>query len=231
MSEAEATPLQVGILLFPGYEPLDAIGPAQVFWTLASVRPYVPPFREVEVHLVAATTDPVVAAYGFTVHPTTSFETCPALDVLIVAGGSGGGDGAEATRAVGSGTESHFGRHYYWTHEPTLEFVRRQDAGTTITASVCTGAFILAGAGLLAGHRATTHWMARDELLTRMTERDEPFVLANERVVDDGHIVSAGGVSSGIALGFHVVERLFGTEVRDAVYLGIEMETPAGNLV
>jgi cyclohexyl-isocyanide hydratase len=223
MSDTNAQPippLQVGILLFPGYEPLDAIGPAQVFWTLASVRPYVPSFPEVEVHLVAATIEPVVAAYGFTVHPTTTFDACPALDVLIVPGGSGGGV-----------DDDHFGRHYYWKHEATLDFVRRQDAGTTLTASVCTGAFILAGAGLLAGRRAATHWMAREELVARMVERDEPFELINERVVDDGDVVTAGGVSSGIALGFHLVERLFGREVRDAVYLGIEMETPAGSPV
>ena len=221
MSDTTVRPLQVGILLFPGYEPLDALGPAQVFWTLGTIRKYVAPFREVDVHLVAETIDPVVAAYGFTAHPTTTYADCPALDVLIVPGGSGGT--AKDTDLLG--------RRYYWTHEPTLEFLQRQDAGTEITASVCTGAFILAGAGLLSGCRATTHWRSRDELVTRMAERNEPFELVNERVVDDGRIVTAGGVSSGIALGFHLVERLFGKEVRDVVYVAIEMETPAGTLV
>jgi cyclohexyl-isocyanide hydratase len=197
-------PLRVAVLLFPGFEPLDAIGPAQVFWTLSSVRPFVAPFRPVEVYLAAATDEPVEGGYGFTVHPTVSFADCPALDVLVVPGGSGGEDDDES---------AHWGRRFYWSHQPTLDFITEQDAGAEITASVCTG-------------RGNTHWVARDELVARMAERGEPFELVTDRVVDDGHIVTAGGVSSGIALGFHLVERLLGKAVRDAVYLGIEMETP-----
>lgn len=219
----DVRPLHVGVLLFPGFEPLDAVGPAQVFWTIDSVRPYVEPFRPVEVHLVAETLEPVEGAYGFIVHPTVSFASCPPLDVLVVAGGSGG--------VVEDDEDAHTGRRFYWKHEPTLEFVRRQDAGTEVTASVCTGSFILAGAGVLAGCRGTTHWMARDELVARMAERGEAFELVVERVVDDGHVVTAGGVSSGLALAFHLVERLLGEAVRDAVYLGIEMETPEASPV
>ena len=93
-------------------------------------------------------------------------------------------------------------------------------------ASVCTGTFILAGAGRLAGRRATTHWRAREGLVDAMAERGEPFELVEARVVDDGDLVTAGGVSSGIDLALHLAGRFFGGDVRKAAALFIEHETP-----
>jgi cyclohexyl-isocyanide hydratase len=205
---------QLGVLLFGDAEPLDAIGPAQVLWTLGAVRRYLPPFPPVDVHLVAEHAGPVGLAHGLVVHATTSYDDCPPLDALIVPGGSGDEEQTDA------------GRRFHDRYEPTLAFVRRQAAHASITASVCTGSFILAGAGLLAGRRAATHWTARDELVARMAERGEPFELVIERVVDDGPVVTGGGVSSGIDVALHLVSRLFGDQVRDAVALGIEVETP-----
>jgi transcriptional regulator GlxA family with amidase domain len=206
-------PLHIGVLLFEDVEPLDAVGPAQVFWSLGSARRYIEPFRATEVHLVAETTDPVRFGHGMVVHPAYDYDTAPALDVLIVPGGSG----AEREVDDGPGT---FGRRFQAQHEPTLAFVRRQAAHAEVVASVCTGA------GLLDGHRGNTHWSARDELVRTMEDRGESFVLEVARVVDDGAIVTAGGVSSGIDLGLHLVERFLGPEPRRAAAAIIEQETP-----
>jgi cyclohexyl-isocyanide hydratase len=207
----------LGVLLFRGAEPLDALGPAQVLWTLDAVRPYVPDFPDTVVHLVAEEPGPITLGYGLVVEATTGFAGCPPLDVLVVPGGSGGEEDDGTAR---------WGRRYYERDEPTLAFIRRQAETATITASVCTGAFLLAGAGLLAGRRGITHWMSRDELVEKMIGRGEDFTLEIARVVDEGPVITAGGVTSGIDLGLHVVDRLFGKEVRDAVAMGIELETP-----
>jgi len=210
-------PLRVGVLLFDGVEPLDAIGPAQVFWSLDSARRAVEPFRPIEVLLVAETMAPVTAGYGLVIHPTVDYVTCPQLDVLIVPGGTGGEDD-DATARIGRRFQSH--------HPATLSFIQAQDARTEVTASVCTGTFILAGAGLMANRRGNTHWYSRDELVGFIRARGEAFELVTERVVDDGHVVTAGGVSSGIELALHLVGRLLGDVVRTAVHAIIERETP-----
>jgi cyclohexyl-isocyanide hydratase len=212
-----AGPVHLGVLLFTGVEPLDAIGPAQTFWVLDEIRPYLAPFAPTEVHLIAEAAGPVTMGYGAVLHATTSYDDCPPLDVLVVPGGTGGEDHDAGAR---------WGRRYYERHEPTTAFVARQGAQATVAASVCTGAFLLAAAGLLAGRRATTHWMSRDELVARMAGRGEDFSLEVARVVEDGPVVTAGGVSSGIDLGLQVVGRLFGKDVRDAAALAIEVETP-----
>jgi cyclohexyl-isocyanide hydratase len=207
----------LGVLLFPGAEPLDALGPAQVFWTLGEVRAHVPAFAPTQVHLVAERAGPVELGYGLVVNATVGFADVPALDVLVVPGGSGG-DHEDAT--------ARRGRRFYERHEPTLDLIRRHAATAPITASVCTGAFLLAGAGLLAGRRAATQWAYRDELVAKMAARGEDFTLEPARVVEDGPLVTAGGVSSGIDSTLTVVARLFGKDVRDAVALGIELDTP-----
>jgi cyclohexyl-isocyanide hydratase len=210
-------PTQVGILLYGDVEPLDFVGPAQVFWSLATAHRFDPTIGGVDVHLVAEELEPLVAGHGLVVHPTTTYETCPPLDVLVVPGGTGNEVGETAVPR---------GRVLHSAYEPTLAFVRRQAAQADIVASVCTGTFILAAADLIAGRSANTHWFARDELLTFMAGRGESFELVPERVVDDGDLVTGGGVSSGIALALHLVERLQGPAARSAVELIIESETP-----
>jgi cyclohexyl-isocyanide hydratase len=209
--------VHLGVLLFRGVEPLDAVGPAQTFWVLDAVRPFVAPFAPVRVHLIAEAAGPVTMGYGAVLHATTSYGDCPQLDALVVPGGTGGEDDAVSARS---------GRYFYERDEDTIAFVARQAAGATVAASVCTGAFLLAAAGLLAGRRGTTHWLARDELVARMAERGEDFTLEIARVVDDGPVLTGGGVSSGIDLGLHVVGRLFGKDLRDAAALAIEVDTP-----
>ena len=208
---------RAGVLLFDGFEPLDAIGPAEVLWALprASEVAGVAGLPATEVHLVSESGGPVTAGYGLVVQSTDSYAGCPPLDLLVVPGG-----GADAPQS------STWGVQYFRHHEPTLAFVRRQAEHADVVASVCTGTFILAGSGVLAGHRATTHWRSRQALVEAMAERAEPFELVEARVVDDGDLVTAGGVTSGIELALHLVGRIFGDEYRKAAALDIERETP-----
>jgi transcriptional regulator GlxA family with amidase domain len=216
------TPLRVGILLFDGVEPLDAIGPAQVFWSLSTGRGLVADCPAIEVLLVAETAEPVRAGHGLVVHPNATYADVGALDVLIVPGGSG-----NDPEVVIPSSEPAAGRRYQATHEPTLAFVAAQAASVQITASVCTGTFILGAAGLLDGRRGSTHWSARDELGRFMAARGEAFTIEAERVVDDGDVVTGGGVSSGIDVALHIVDRVLGPACREVAAAIIERETPA----
>ena len=126
----------------------------------------------------------------------------------------------------GSSESETAGRRVEQRNPRTIAFVRDAAEQTQLTASVCTGAFLLAEAGLLEDKRANTHWRYRDELRELMEQRGEPFVLVTERVVWDGDLVTAGGVTSGIDLGLEIVERLLGPKVRALVEQGLEIETP-----
>src|SRR5215212_1955591 len=102
--------------------------------------------------------------------------------------------------------------------EETIYFVRRQSSTARYVTSVCTGAFILGVAGLLKGRRATTHW-AFAELLPLVGATHE-----KARIVKDGNVITAGGVTSGIDFGLSVVAEIAGESVAQAVQLGIEYD-------
>jgi cyclohexyl-isocyanide hydratase len=128
-----------------------------------------------------------------------TFANCPSLDLLCVPGGSYG-----VVRAIGD--------------RETIEFVRRQAGAAKYVTSVCTGAFILGVAGLLKGRRATTHWAFTDLL---------PLVGATHekaRVVRDGNVITAGGVTSGIDFGLTVAAELAGETTAQTIQLGIEYD-------
>jgi putative intracellular protease/amidase len=127
-----------------------------------------------------------------------SYDEVPAPDVLVFPGGYG-------TRALTS-------------DEPTLEWVRRAHASTQFTTSVCTGALVLGAAGLLDGLDATTHWNAMD-LLERYGARP-----VKRRVVEQGKVVTAAGVSAGIDMALVLAARIAGAEVARAIQLAIEYD-------
>ena len=102
--------------------------------------------------------------------------------------------------------------------EPIVEWIRAAHVTTTYTTSVCTGALLLGAAGLLKGRRATTHWLAYDHLRAHGAEPTE------QRVVTDGKVVTAAGVSAGIDLALTLVGRLQGPEAAQAIQLGIEYD-------
>jgi transcriptional regulator GlxA family with amidase domain len=98
------------------------------------------------------------------------------------------------------------------------EWLRAADATSTVTASVCVGSLVLAAAGLLTGRRATTHWLAMDELA------GFGAIPVAERTVIDGKYASAAGVSAGIDLAFSLVGRLAGPIAAQSIQLGIEYD-------
>ena len=100
----------------------------------------------------------------------------------------------------------------------TLAWIRRIHETTTWTTSVCTGSLILAAAGLLRGLRATTHWAVLDEL------REFGATPVSERVVEQGKIITAAGVSAGIDMGLRLVARIAGDDVARGIQLGIEYD-------
>lgn len=185
----------VGVLLFDGVALLDVAGPFEVL-TRARLEPGVESRRREEEALfeaftVAKTKDPVTATGGIVLVPGHSFADAPRVDLLLVPGGFG-------TRPVLQDAE-------------TVEWIRRTAASAKRTASVCTGALLLARAGLLDGRRATTHWGAFG-LLASLAR--DVTVDREARFVDDGVMTSAG-VASGVDLALHIVETLFGRAVAD----------------
>ena len=154
---------------------------------------------ESAMHIVAKSAAPVPSDSGLGLVPTHTFENCPHLDLICVPGGIAG-----VIQAMGD--------------RETIEFVRRQSSTAKYVTSVCTGAFILGVAGLLKGRRATTHW-AFTELLPLVGATHE-----KGRVVKDGNVITAGGVTSGIDFGLRVVAEIAGEDRRSAIQLGIEYD-------
>lgn len=184
----------VGILVFDGVEVLDFAGPFEVF----SRTRLVPgldsrrseesaPFR---VYTVARSMETVRATGDLKIVPHHSFADAPKIDLLVVPGG--------------------FGTRPLMNDVDTIRWIREVAPGSRKVTSVCSGALLLAKAGILEGKRATTHWGALDllESLGGVT------VDRVARVVDDGVITSAG-VASGIDMSFYVVEQLHGRAVAD----------------
>lgn len=149
-----------------------------------------------EVHLVGKDRAPITASTGLTLVPTTTFADCPPLDVLCVPGGAG----VDALL----------------DDEPTLAFLRARATEARFVTSVCTGSLVLAAAGLLAGKKATSHWNAVD-LLARFGAIPTPG-----RIVRDGNVITAGGVTSGIDFGLTVVAELQGQAEAERVQLQLE---------
>jgi transcriptional regulator GlxA family with amidase domain len=189
----------VGILIFNEVEVLDFAGPFEVFSLAAYPENGPKPFR---VTLVAQTKEPVRARNGLRVIPDLDFGDAPEFDILIVPGGYGAEE-----------IEIH--------NQVLLDWLRERAQSVAQLASVCTGALLLAEAGLLNGKKATTHWMDLERL-----RRDYPEVevQSNVKYVDEGRIVTAAGISAGINMSFFLVSRLLGDEVARATARRMEYE-------
>jgi cyclohexyl-isocyanide hydratase len=147
-------------------------------------------------HIVAKTRAPVPSDCGLGLLPTTTFTDCAPLDLICVPGGFG------VSQAIAD--------------KETVEFVRRQGGRAKYVTSVCTGAFVIGVAGLLKGRRATTHWAYTDLL---------PMVGAiheKGRVVQDGNVITGGGVTAGIDFALSLVAELRGREVAERIALMVE---------
>jgi transcriptional regulator GlxA family with amidase domain len=177
-----ATTLNVGIFVYDDVEVLDFAGPFQVFTTAQRVARPATPFATFTV----AAGDEVQARGGLLIAPSYAFGREPHIDVLIVPGGV-------VTDELGK--------------PAVIEWIAAHAAEAQLTASVCTGAFLLAKAGVLDGKRATTHWEDIDDF--RKSFPGIP-IDAEARFVDEGRVVTSAGISAGIDMSLHLVERLAG---------------------
>ncbi|HJY67792.1 MAG TPA: DJ-1/PfpI family protein [Streptosporangiaceae bacterium] len=181
--------MQIAILLYDRFTVLDAVGPYQVLSSL--------PGAEV---LFAAERPGLIADDRGRLHlaADAALADVPRPDVVVVPGGPGQDDQMD--------------------DGPVHEWLRAADQTSTWTTSVCTGSLILAGAGLLNGRRATSHWLALGEL------GQHGAVPVSERVVFDGKYVTAAGVSAGIDMGLALAGQIAGDEAAQAIQLGIEYD-------
>jgi len=181
--------MNIAIVLYDRLTALDAIGPYEVLSRLPGAS----------LSFVAAEAGPVRTDNGMlTLLAEHSLQEAGQPEIVVVPGGPG-----EVTERAGG---------------PVLRWLKEVHETTTWTTSVCTGSLVLAAAGLLAGRRATSHWLAIEELRALGAEP------APERVVFDGKIVTAAGVSAGIDMALALAEAVAGRRVAEAIQLGIEYD-------
>ncbi len=178
-----------GIMLFDDVEVLDFAGPYEVL--VAARRADSDPYFEV---VTVAEMREVTCWGGLRVTTDHTFRSCPKLDFLIVPGGPGAREKLPEQQAA------------------PITFINERRQELAALASVCTGSFLLGRAGVLDGMRATTHTRRIDLFQSEFPQID----VVGEKIVDLGEVLTAGGVSSGIDLALHLLEREFGPEARAA---------------
>jgi len=173
----------LGILLFEDFETLDVFGPVEMFGKLTD---------QIKIAMISQHRGLVRSVHGSLVMAEYDWLNAPHLDYLLVPGGMG-------TR-----------REVY--NQPLLDWIKTRSHSCEITLSVCTGAALLAKAGVLDGYQATTNKIAFE-----WVKEQGPKVqwIKQARWVDDGRVVTSSGVSAGIDMSLYVISRLFGEPVRD----------------
>jgi len=178
------TPIKtLGILLFPEFETLDVFGPLQMFGMLP---------EKLNIILIAEQQGLIKSRQGQSVLTHFSCQDAPHLDFLLVPGGQG-------TR-----------KEVY--NQPLINWLKSRSSQADITLSVCTGAALLAKAGVLDGHKATTNKFAFNWVMEQGPKVDW---VKKARWVDDGEVITSSGISAGIDMSLYVIARLFGEQVRD----------------
>ena len=202
----------VGILLFDQVDLTDITGPSEVFYHADYSRrdlhkilfgrdtPENHPFL---VKTVSQAGVPLKASNGLRLAPDYSFEQTPAFDIVVIPGANLGVIAQVLTQ------------------EEIIQWIARSSSQSQLMTSVCTGAFLLAEAGLLNGKRATTHWAALDQF-----EQQFPQIQVQRtgKFVDEGPIITAAALTAGFHMALHIVERLLGEQMAQAVAKGIDME-------
>ena len=178
----------VGIFLFNEVEVLDFAGPFEVF-SVTEVNEE-KPFTD---YTVSENGEMITARNGLKVQPDYSIENLPPVDILIIPGGLGA-------------------REYEIKNEIVIKWIRQQMKEVKLMTSVCTGALLLAKAGLLEGLKATTHWASIEKF---KNEFQNVEVIENVKFVDEGHIITSAGISAGINMAFHIVKNLLGVHVAE----------------
>jgi transcriptional regulator GlxA family with amidase domain len=200
-----ARSLELAILIFPEVEVLDFAGPFEVFSVAGRIlaRDGHPPFR---VSTVAKEAAPVMARHGLPVAPMASFAEKRPADILIVPGGI-------VTQPL---------------NDPgTLAWIQGVARHAGLVASVCTGAFILAKLGMLAGRACTTHW---EDIADLRRDHPELDVVENVPFVDQGDVVTSAGISAGIGMSLHLVGRILGAEAAQCTARQMQYDWEPGAL-
>lgn len=188
---------KVGILLFDEVEVLDFAGPFEVFSVTTYPESNIKPFI---VNTISETGELIVARNGLKVQPDFGINEAPYFDILVIPGGPGA-------------------RNREINNQSLISWIRHRASDVKLMTSVCTGALLLAKAGLLNGKKATTHWASYDRL---ESEFSEVIVLRNKKFVDEGNIITSGGISAGINMAFHIVRRLLGSEIAQTTAINME---------
>ena len=179
--------MHFGIIAFQNLTQLDLTAPLEVFSR----------FPNTKISIIAETLDPIVSEKGFRFLPDTTFETSESVDVIFVPGGPGISDAME--------------------NEGLMAFLKKQAQHAQYITSICTGALILASAGLLDGYKATTHWLSLDVLSLFPKVK-----VLKRRVIVDRNRLTGGGVTAGIDFALILAEKIYGTEVAQNIQLMIE---------
>jgi transcriptional regulator GlxA family with amidase domain len=189
----EAATKQIAFVLYPGVTPLDLIGPLQALAALPRID------ASFEVVVVAESRDAVPSDSVVTLGASHTLDEVPAPFAIVVPGG-----GEPTLQACGN--------------PPLLEYVSSTAGTAEVVMSVCTGALILASAGLLAGRPAATHW-AYVDVLEHLGAKP-----IRARWVEEGRFLTTAGVSAGIDGGLHLAQRLVGDDVANVIQLGMQYE-------
>ena len=199
MGDGAVNDKTVAFVLYPGLTPLDLIGPLQVMTTLEVVEDMFGMQPRHHVVVVAEDLDVVPTDTPVRIAATSTLDEVPEPDVVVVPGGA-----APTLRQL--------------ANPALLDYLHKADRSAEVVGSVCTGALILAAAGLLDGRRATTHW-AYHAFLDRLGATYVP-----ERWVEDDRYLTAAGVSAGIDMALRLVARLTDDDVARLVQLAIEYD-------
>ena len=175
----------LGIVLFPNFETLDVFGPLEMFGMIPKYLNSI---------LISEQKGLIKSAQGQSVLSDYNWHEAPHLDLLLVPGG------------MGTRTEIY--------NEPLIHWLQNRCVKAELILSVCTGAALLAKAGILDGHKATTNKLAFD-WVTQQSQNVQWIKKA--RWVDDGRIITSSGISAGIDMSLYVISRLFGESVRNDI--------------
>lgn len=189
--------MNVGIYIYENAEVLDFSGPFEVFSTANRLSGTEGMFN---VFLVAEEVRAVNARGGYSVNPHYGFEDHPKIELLVVVGGIHTAELAKPR---------------------VINWVSSISRNATVVASVCTGAFLLAQAGLLVNLNVTTHWEDIEEL---RESYPDITVVEKQRWVDQGKYITSGGISAGIDMSIHLVSRLGGKELAEKTARQMEFE-------
>ncbi len=194
--------LNIGIYLYNEVEVLDFAGPFEVFSTASRVNTRIDPESNklFNVFTVAENMNPLFARGGLQIVPEYSIFNHPEINLLIIPGG-----------IITDELEK----------EHVVSWVINSSNNTNITGSVCTGAFLLAKAGLLKSKAATTHWEDIDDLTSMFPDI---IIRKNVRWVDEGAVVTAAGISAGIDMSLHLISRVASKDLANLTAKQMEFE-------